>query len=404
MGAVLLSPIYLLLCLYLITRALLWASSVSALTGSLWFCIPVLTLYALIALTPLFSAFGRGRLKYVSKIVCNYWMGTMMYLLIFLLAADLGHILYCLAAGRPLLSPVSTTACQICGGVILTATAALTVYGIVHASHITKTAYEVTIRKDCALPSLNIALVADLHLGRSVGLRRVRQTAALIEAIHPDLIIFAGDIFDNEFDAVQQPQQSAAVFAGLKSTFGSFACWGNHDIEEVILAGFTFDSGDSSVSSDPRMVQFLHDAGIRLLADESLLIGGAFYLCGRPDASCLKKSGVIRQTPDELIAPLSPGLPILVIDHQPSQLRELAAAGADLVLSGHTHDGQMFPISLITRLGWLNSCGKLCLGKMTSIVTSGAGVWGPAMRIGTDNEVVQIRVRFEKDSRSASGK
>ena len=83
-----------------------------------------------------------------------------------------------------------------------------------------------------------------------------------------------------------------------------------------------------------------------------------------------------------------------MIDHQPSALSELAAADADLVLSGHTHDGQLFPGNITTRIGWKNSCGKLVLGNMTSIVTSGVGVWGPAMRIGTDSEVAEVDVTF----------
>ncbi|MCD8021911.1 MAG: hypothetical protein LUF30_02655 [Lachnospiraceae bacterium] len=92
---------------------------------------------------------------------------------------------------------------------------------------------------------------------------------------------------------------------------------------------------------------------------------------------------------------INPDKPFLVIDHQPSQLNELAAAGADLILSGHTHDGQMFPANLITRLGWMNSYGKLEIGTATSIVTSGAGTWGPPIRIGTHNEVVEILVTFD---------
>ena len=148
------------------------------------------------------------------------------------------------------------------------------------------------------------------------------------------------------------------------------------------------------MTSDPRMDQFLIDANIRLLKDETVLIDDAFYLIGRLDASCRQKSGIIRKTATELLQSLDASHPVLVIDHQPSELSELAAAGADLVLSGHTHDGQLFPGNITTRIGWKNSCGKLVLGNMTSIVTSGVGVWGPAMRIGTDSEVVEVDVAF----------
>ena len=243
-------------------------------------------------------------------------------------------------------------------------------------------------------PVLRIALIADLHLGGSVGLPHARKMKKIIDRMQPDLIIYAGDIFDNDFDAIDKPGEIAAVFRSLSSTYGSYACWGNHDIDEVILAGFTFNSGSAATTSDPRMDQFLVDANIRLLKDETVLIGDSFYLIGRLDASCRQKSGIIRKTAAELIRPLDASRPVIVIDHQPSELSELAAADADLVLSGHTHDGQLFPGNITTRIGWKNSCGKLVLGNMTSIVTSGVGVWGPAMRIGTDSEVAEVDVTF----------
>ena len=247
---------------------------------------------------------------------------------------------------------------------------------------------------EASAPALRIARIADLHLGGSVGLPHARKMKKIIDRMQPDLIIYAGDIFDNDFDAIDKPGEIAAVFRSLSSTYGSYACWGNHDIDEVILAGFTFNSGSAATTSDPRMDQFLVDANIRLLKDETVLINDSFYLIGRLDASCRQKSGIIRKTAAELIRPLDASRPVIVIDHQPSELSELAAADADLVLSGHTHDGQLFPGNITTRIGWKNSCGKLVLGNMTSIVTSGVGVWGPAMRIGTDSEVAEVDVTF----------
>ena len=83
-----------------------------------------------------------------------------------------------------------------------------------------------------------------------------------------------------------------------------------------------------------------------------------------------------------------------MIDHQPKDFQELQEAGADLVMGGHTHDGQMFPGNLITRLFWENSYGYAKIKNMHSVVTSGVGVWGPAMRVGTDSEVVCIDINL----------
>ena len=89
--------------------------------------------------------------------------------------------------------------------------------------------------------------------------------------------------------------------------------------------------------------------------------------------------------------------PIIVLDHQPKELRELADAGVDLDLCGHTHDGQMFPGNLIIKLMWENACGYLQKGQMHNIVTSGVGVFGPDMRVGTKAEICPITVHFTKD-------
>jgi len=452
MGAVLLSPFYLLLHLYLLFRILSWFSAIDGLTGSTGFAVLFTILFVLITVSPLLGAFTHGRLKRVTKQISNYWLGILLYLSLFLLLSDLIRSLFCLAAGRPLFSfawsskptdATSRAATVIGDALVFTATALLSVYGIFHARQVKKVTYPVTIRKNCGFTGaagrksrtestrksrpdtavksydgihLKIALVADLHLGYSVGLPQIKKIADIIREMEPDLIVFAGDIFDNEFAAIKQPEECARILASLKSTCGSFACWGNHDVEELIFAGFTFHSKEEKVFGSPQMKQFLEASGIRILEDETVLINNAFYLTGRLDASCQRKkssedkvpddsilkhgasntnksvSG--RKTPAELTAGLDPEKPHIVIDHQPSELPELAVAGADLVLSGHTHDGQLFPASLTTRIGWKNSRGKLCIGNMTSIVTSGAGVWGPAMRIGTDNEVVEIIVSF----------
>ena len=86
--------------------------------------------------------------------------------------------------------------------------------------------------------------------------------------------------------------------------------------------------------------------------------------------------------------------PVFVLDHQPKQLKELTEAGADVDLSGHTHDGQLFPGNLLIQPLWENACGILKIGNMTSCVTSGVGVWGPAMRVGTDSEIMVLHVKF----------
>ena len=133
------------------------------------------------------------------------------------------------------------------------------------------------------------------------------------------------------------------------------------------------------------------------LRDEGTLIDGKFYLYGRPDAHRPGRGIETRKTPNEITADMDKDKPIIVLDHQPKELRELADAGVDLDLCGHTHDGQMFPGNLIIKLMWENACGYLQKGQMHNIVTSGVGVFGPDMRVGTKAEICPIIVHFAKD-------
>lgn len=143
------------------------------------------------------------------------------------------------------------------------------------------------------------------------------------------------------------------------------------------------------------MEQLLKNSGVTLLRDESIYIDDAFYVVGRKDPARTRKLADSRLSPDALLAGLDRSKPIIVIDHQPRELQELADAGADLDLSGHTHDGQLFPATLLVDMAWENACGLIKKDQMHSIVTSGIGVWGPAMRVGANSEIVKIKVHFQ---------
>nr|WP_279221397.1 hypothetical protein [Clostridium sp. AM45-5] len=164
-------------------------------------------------------------------------------------------------------------------------------------------------------------------------------------------------------------------------------------MNEKILAGFTFPQKEKIVR-DERFSEFLARADITMLEDETVLIDDTFYLTGRRDKEMAHKEQLPRKTFSEITEPLDHSRPIIVMDHEPRELSEAADSGVDLDLSGHTHDGQMFPANIVVHFLWENACGVLKKGSMTSVVTSGAGVWGPAMRVGTDNEVVIVEVSF----------
>ena len=193
--------------------------------------------------------------------------------------------------------------------------------------------------------------------------------------------------------ALDDPEKLAEILRGIRSKYGVYACYGNHDIQEKILAGFTFGSKEKKEST-PEMDEFLEKAGITLLRDEYVLIDDSFYLYGRPDYERPGRGIDKRKTPQEITEGMDVSLPVLVIDHEPRELQELADTGVDVDLCGHTHDGQVFPGNIVIRFFWENPCGYLKKGNMHNIVTSGVGLFGPNMRVGTKSEICDVSICF----------
>lgn len=399
MIAIYLSPIYLLLNLYILRWAYLWMGTCHSILRTLGFRLIFAVIYVLLS-TSLLTGFlikNPKSLHRMLKITGNYFLGIFLYTLVIILLADFGRILlkYVFHASWIHSRTAFTVAGAICALLILL----LSACGIFHAKYIKTTSYDVIINK--TIPertSMKVVLLADTHFGYNAGVLHARELVRKINKQKPDLVCIAGDIFDNEYDAIRNPEKLEKTLRGIKSTYGVYACWGNHDLNEEILAGFTFKhkDGDLSDIKDLRMKKFLEDSNIHILEDESVLINDQFYVIGRKDASLTEKIHETRKAPAQLTEKLDRDKPIIMIDHQPKELQELADAGVDLDLCGHTHDGQTFPGNFTIKLMWENPCGLLIKDNMTNITTSGAGVWGPAMRIGTDSEICSINIQLKK--------
>lgn len=399
MIAIYLSPIYLLLNLYILRWAYLWMGTCHSILRTLGFRLIFAVIYVLLS-TSLLTGFlikNPKSLHRMLKIIGNYFLGIFLYTLVIILLADFGRILlkYVFHASWIHSRTAFTVAGAICALLILL----LSACGIFHAKYIKTTSYDVIINK--TIPkhtSMKVVLLADTHFGYNAGVLHARELVRKINKQKPDLVCIAGDIFDNEYDAIRNPEKLEKTLRGIKSTYGVYACWGNHDLNEEILAGFTFKhkDGDLSDIKDPHMKKFLEDSNIHILEDESVLINDQFYVIGRKDASLTEKIDETRKAPAQLTEKLDRDKPIIMIDHQPKELQELADAGVDLDLCGHTHNGQTFPGNFTIKLMWENPCGLLSKDNMTNITTSGAGVWGPAMRIGTDSEICSINIQLKK--------
>lgn len=397
MLAIFLAPIYILLNIYVLRWGYLWIGNCHHLFQSRIFRIILTVIYTLIALTPLTGFLIRkpAFLHRILKITSNYFLGIFMYILMVLFSIDIVRLILKYAVHASWIQSrivfAAVGACCICIVIIIS------FLGIYHAKHIKVTPYKITVDKSAPdMDSLKIVLLADTHFGYNSGAVHAQEIVDKINEQQPDLVCIAGDIFDNEYDAVREPEKISEILRTIRSKYGVYACWGNHDLNEPILAGFTFKhkKEDSKQLKDPRMKRFLQNSNIQLLEDEAVLINNSFYVVGRKDASLIEKIEEKRKTPAQLTQKLDKDKTIIVIDHQPKELQDIADAGVDLDLCGHTHDGQTFPGNFTVKFLWENPCGYLQKGSMHNIVTSGSGVWGPAMRVGTDSEICTINLTF----------
>lgn len=400
MIAIYLAPVYLLVCIYILLRTLNWIRVLHVVFQNVWVCrgIGLIYLFVVFSILIAFMAPASGFRRFM-KLLSNYWLGVLVYTIMTVGIADGLRLLlkYPLKnlnfPGRALLfGNVGTAVVGVVCAVIITT---VSIYGMINAGNIQTTKYDISIDKKAGkLDSLNVVLIADLHLGYNIGCRHMEKMVEKINAQNPDLVVVAGDIFDNEYEALENPDRLAAILRGIQSKYGVYACYGNHDIQEKILAGFTF-GGKEKKESSVKMDKFLEKAGITLLRDEYTLIDNSFYLYGRPDYERPGRGIDERKSPQEITADMDLSLPVLVIDHEPRELQELADAGVDADLCGHTHDGQLFPGNLTIKLMWENACGYLKKDNMHSIVTSGVGLFGPNMRVGTKSEICDIMIHFK---------
>ena len=273
-------------------------------------------------------------------------------------------------------------------GAALVLTLLLLVYGSVHARNINTAYYSLTVpgfSSKTGMEKLRIVLVSDLHIGPSVGTKWTSRIIDRINEAKPDIVCMAGDIFDNGLDGLQDPKRTAAELKRITAPMGIYACPGNHDTNR-------------RTRSIDDISRFLSETVIKLLADEVVPVQSpdgksGIYVAGRRDARPIGMQSS-RLSVQELA--VSENM-VILLDHQPVELPEAALAGVDLVLCGHTHKGQFFPGNLFTRSIFKKAggthYGHWQKGNTQAIVSSGAGVWGPSIRIGTNSEIVVIDVQ-----------
>jgi hypothetical protein len=218
---------------------------------------------------------------------------------------------------------------------------------------------------------LNIVSVSDLHLGNVVRKKRLTRWVDRINSQKPDIIFLAGDIFDHSYQAVES-QQMGAELARLQAPHGVYAIPGNHDYYTGV----------------DRAMAYLKHSGIKVLRDSAVIIDGKIALIGRDDLTNRNRKTLV-----SLIAGLDTSLSKIVLDHQPLSLAESVENHIDLHLSGHTHNGQIFPFNRIVSGIYELGYGYRKTGNTHFYVSSGLGLWGAPIRLGTQSELVKIHFK-----------
>ena len=387
-------PFYLGVSSYMMFRFFYWMKHCNHRFNWLRFKVPFAVVYLFMALSPVIAfLLPKSAVAIVIRRISTYWIGIMLYSLLYVVLFDLLRLIakHTKLKNTLLFSRGSVISI---GSVVVACAVATCLYGIFNARNIKVNEYSVTVNKSCGSDKhLKAVLVADLHMGYAIGVDHITNMDEKINQQNADIVIIAGDIFDNSYDGMDDPEGIKAQLKSIKSKYGVYAVYGNHDIDEKILMGFTFDWGGKQLHSE-KMTNFMKDCNIKLINDESVLINDEFYLVGRRDTDKPGTEDGTRAEISELTKDLDKTKPIFVLSHEPDELQKTADAGADIDFSGHTHDGQLFPGNLTIGLFWENPCGMIKKDNMYSIVTSGVGVYGTFMRVGTDAEICSVDIDF----------
>lgn len=387
-------PFYLGVSSYMMFRFFYWMKHCNHRFNWLRFKVPFAVVYLFMALSPVIAfLLPKSAVAIVIRRISTYWIGIMLYSLLYVVLFDLLRLIakHTKLKNTLLFSRGSVISI---GSVVVACAVATCLYGIFNARNIKVNEYSVTVNKSCGSDKhLKAVLVADLHMGYAIGVDHITNMVEKINQQNADIVIIAGDIFDNSYDGMDDPEGIKAQLKSIKSKYGVYAVYGNHDIDEKILMGFTFDWGGKQLHSE-KMTNFMKDCNIKLINDESVLINDEFYLVGRRDTDKPGTEDGTRAEISELTKDLDKTKPIFVLSHEPDELQKTADAGADIDFSGHTHDGQLFPGNLTIGLFWENPCGMIKKDNMYSIVTSGVGVYGTFMRVGTDAEICSVDIDF----------
>ncbi len=323
-------------------------------------------------------------ISFVSDILIwigSFWLAVMVYFFLSVLLIDFFRALNHFFPFFPevlrthWLSAKWVMVLSVSGIVALTVVA-----GRINALHPRITEMNIHISKNAGVrKTLHAVVLSDVHLGTIIGRSRLARLIEETGKLEPDVILFAGDLLDEDLAPVIR-HDIGSLLKTIRAPLGVYAVTGNHEY----------------IGGAEPACEYLADHGITMLRDTAVLIRDEFYLIGREDMSIRSFAGKHRKPLSEIMKNLDVSRPMIMMDHQPFRLYEASDHGIDLQLSGHTHHGQLWPFNYITTMIYELSAGYMKSGTTHYYVSTGAGTWGPPVRLGSRPEIVSLRITFQE--------
>jgi predicted MPP superfamily phosphohydrolase len=356
-----------------------------------WQAIPRISLLRtnyLILFLILSSSFFAGRIleRYYPSIfsdilvwIGSFWLGAILYFFLIIIFLD---ILRLINNSFPFFPAFATfDYLKTKSAVLMISILAVFVllgFGFINAKNPVIKELKLNVNKSAGnLKVLNIVMASDIHLGTIIGKNRLKEIVDKINGLNADIVLLPGDIVDEDVAPVIR-NDIGSILIRIKSKYGTYAVTGNHEY----------------IGGVEPAVNYLSEHNINILRDSVLKIDDSFYLVGREDRSISSFAGKKRKELSALLSETDKSLPIILMDHQPFGLDSAVKNGIDMQISGHTHNGQLFPINLIEKFIFELSSGYLKKEQTHFYVSTGVGTWGPPVRIGNRPEIVNIKVLF----------
>lgn len=308
----------------------------------------------------------------VSENIGGFWMVTFLYFLLMVLLADIVRVADYFFGIFPEVMRANFGQVKLYYlGAVVFILLVLSTIGYIRFSNPKIVPLHIDLPNNGNKPeSLNIVAVSDVHLGDMIRKSRLKKYVKLINQQQPDLILIAGDLFDRNMHTIER-QNMQAELRKLNARYGVYAILGNHEY----------------FGNVNKAKEIIEQSGIKLLRDSAVTIDNKLVIIGRDD-----RTNRNRKSLKHLTASVDSNLPSVLLDHQPYNLSEAVENNINVQISGHTHNGQIFPINRIVRRMYELAYGYKKTGNTHFYVSSGLGLWGAPIRLGTQSEIVNIRL------------